>query len=162
LSLLSDFGIPVVTVSLVGSLDDAVAAAERLGFPVALKTADRAVQHKSDVGGVRVGLEDRTALADAYGELSASLGPAVTVAAMPPLDQARARRLIDRLEVRPLLDGVRGQPPADLDSLTRAVVALSWLAHDLGEHIEALDANPVIVGVDGCLAVDALVIPRRG
>jgi len=202
LSLLSDFGIPVVTVSLVGSLDDAIAAAERLGFPVALKTADRAVQHKSDVGAVRLGLEDRTSLADAYGELSASLGSAVTVAAMappgveihlgivrdeqfgplvlvaaggvlvevlsdrrlavPPLDQARARRLIDRLEVRPLLDGVRGQPPADIDSLTRAVVALSWLAHDLGEHIEALDANPVIVGVDGCLAVDALVIPRRG
>jgi acetate---CoA ligase (ADP-forming) len=42
------------------------------------------------------------------------------------------------------------------------VVALSWLAHDLGEHIEALDANPVIVGVDGCVAVDALVVPRRG
>jgi acetate---CoA ligase (ADP-forming) len=81
---------------------------------------------------------------------------------MPPLDHARARRLIDRLRSRPLLDGVRGQPPADIDSLTSAVVALSWLAHDLGEHIEALDANPVIVGVDGCIAVDALVITRRG
>ena len=201
LSLLSDFGVPVVPVSLVGSLDDAVAAAERLGFPVALKTADRGVQHKSDVGGVRLGLEDRTALADAYGELSASLGSAVTVAAMvppgveihlgivrdeqfgplvvvaaggvlvevlndrrlalPPLDAARARRLIDRLKVRPLLDGVRGRAPADVDKLADAVVALSWLARDLGEHIEALDANPVIVGVDGCVAVDALVIPAR-
>ena len=43
----------------------------------------------------------------------------------------------------------------------RYPIALSWLAHDLGEHIEALDANPVIVGVDGCVAVDALVVPRR-
>jgi hypothetical protein len=191
----------VVPVSLVGSLDDAVAAAERLGFPVAMKTADREVQHKSDVGGVRLGLEDRTALADAYGELSASLGSAVTVAAMappgveihlgivrdeqfgplvvvaaggvlvevlndrrlalPPLDAARARRLIDRLKVRRLLDGVRGQAPADVDKLADAVVALSWLAHDLGERIEALDANPVVAGVDGCVAVDALVIPAR-
>jgi len=41
------------------------------------------------------------------------------------------------------------------------VVGLSWLAHDLGDHLEALDANPVICGPDGCFAVDALVI-RRG
>jgi hypothetical protein len=81
--------------------------------------------------------------------------------ALPPLDAARATRLIDRLKVRPLLGGVRGRPPAHLVALAEAVVALSWLAHDLGEHIEALDANPVIVGVDGCVAVDALVVPRR-
>ena len=49
----------------------------------------------------------------------------------------------------------------DLGALADAVVALSWLAHDLGEHIEALDANPVIAGVDACVAVDALVVPRR-
>jgi acetate---CoA ligase (ADP-forming) len=82
--------------------------------------------------------------------------------ALPPLDAARATRLIDRLKVRPLLGGLRGQPPADRAALAEAVVTLSWLAHDLGEHIEALDANPVIVGVDGCVAVDALVVPRRG
>ena len=81
--------------------------------------------------------------------------------ALPPLDAARARRLIDRLKVRPLLDGVRGQPAADVDKLVDAVVALSWLARDLGENIEALDANPVICGPDGCVAVDALVIPAR-
>ncbi|HVH52662.1 MAG TPA: acetate--CoA ligase family protein, partial [Actinomycetota bacterium] len=69
--------------------------------------------------------------------------------------------LIDRLRSRSLLAGIRGQPPADVDSLANAVVALSWLAHDLGDHIEALDANPVVVGVDGCVAVDALIIPRR-
>jgi hypothetical protein len=80
--------------------------------------------------------------------------------ALPPLDEWRARRMIDRLAVRPLLDGSRGQPAADAGSLVRAVVAMSWLAHDLGDRIEALDANPVICGPDGCIAVDALVIPR--
>jgi hypothetical protein len=80
--------------------------------------------------------------------------------AMPPLDTARARRMIDRLRMRPLLDGVRGTAAADVDALGRAVVALSWLAHDLGDHLEALDANPVICGPDGCVAVDALVIPK--
>jgi hypothetical protein len=80
--------------------------------------------------------------------------------ALPPLDEARARSLVDRLRIRPLLDGVRGQPPADLGALARVAVALSWLAHDLGEHLEALDANPVICSPGGCVAVDALVIPR--
>ncbi len=79
---------------------------------------------------------------------------------MPPLDEARARRLIDALASRPLLDGVRGQPPADVDALARAIVGLSWLAHDVGDRIEALDANPVICWADGCVAVDALVIPH--
>jgi hypothetical protein len=70
--------------------------------------------------------------------------------------------MVNRLEIRPLLDGVRGRPPADVEALTRAIVALSWLAHDLGEHLEALDANPIICGPDGCVGVDALVIPRAG
>jgi hypothetical protein len=82
--------------------------------------------------------------------------------ALPPLDEVRARRLIDRLGVRPLLDGVRGQAAADVGALTRAMVSLSWLAHDLGGYLEALDANPVICGPAGCVAVDALVIPRSG
>lgn len=55
---------------------------------------------------------------------------------------------------------MRGAPAADLGALARALVGLSWLALDLGEHLEALDANPVICGPDGCVAVDALVIPR--
>ncbi len=79
---------------------------------------------------------------------------------MPPLDEARAVRLIDRLKVRPLLDGVRGAPPSDVGALAQAVVGLSWLAHDLGEHLDALDANPMICGPKGCVAVDALVLPR--
>ncbi len=80
--------------------------------------------------------------------------------AVPPLDEMRARRMVDGLKVRPLLEGFRGEPPADLDALVRAVVAVSWLAHDLGDRIDALDANPVICGPNGCVAVDALVIQR--
>jgi len=60
-----------------------------------------------------------------------------------------------------LLDGVRGAPPADIGALARAVSRLSLLAADLGEQLDALDVNPVIVTPDGCVAVDALVVPRR-
>ncbi len=79
---------------------------------------------------------------------------------LPPLDEPRARRLVERLRVRALLEGVRGRPPADVDALVRALVRLSALAADLGDLLEALDANPVICGPEGCVAVDALAIPR--
>jgi hypothetical protein len=44
--------------------------------------------------------------------------------------------------------------------VARALVRLSALALDLGDRIEALDVNPLLAGPDGCVAVDALVIPR--
>jgi acetate---CoA ligase (ADP-forming) len=200
-AMLADYGVPVAESVRADTLEDAIAAAERLGFPVAMKTAEPGVLHKSDVGGVRLGVDDSPSLEDAYGDLERALGPRVTVSrmvppgveialgivwdpqfgplvlvgaggvlvevmndrrlAMPPLDHDRARSLIDRLEIRPLLDGVRGQTGADVDALANAIVALSWLAHDLGEHIYGLDVNPVICGAAGCVAVDALVIPRR-
>ncbi len=80
--------------------------------------------------------------------------------ALPPLDEVRALRLIDRLAVRPLLEGVRGAPPADVNALSRASSRLSLLATDLGDLIGAIDVNPIIVGPHGCAAVDALVEPR--
>jgi acetate---CoA ligase (ADP-forming) len=201
LRLLADYGIPVVESDRVDSLDDALAVAERLGFPVALKTAAAGVSHKSEADGVRLAVDDSPTLEEAYRDLEQRLGPQVTVSrmappgveiafgivrneqfgplvlvgaggvlvevlkdrrlTMPPLDEGRARSLVDRLRVRPLLDGVRGHPASDVEGLTKAVVSLSWLAHDLGEHLEALDANPVICGRDRVAAVDALVIARR-
>lgn len=201
LALLADYGVPVVEARTASSVGEAVAAATAIGFPVVLKTAAAGVQHKSDVGGVRLGLADADAVRQAYDEVTSSLGSQVAVGAMapdgvevalglvndptfgplvlvaaggvlvellhdralafPPLDEARARRLVDRLQMRPLLDGVRGAPAADVDSLVHAVSRLSVLAADLGDLIAALDVNPVIVSHECCVAVDALVIPRR-
>ena len=79
---------------------------------------------------------------------------------LAPFDQAEARRLIGRLAIRPLLDGVRGAAPADIDALAAALAAFSVLAHSLGEVIAEIDVNPVVAGPAGCLAVDALVVGR--
>jgi hypothetical protein len=79
---------------------------------------------------------------------------------LPPLDEPSARRLIDGLRVRPLLEGIRGAPAADVEALVVATVRLSLLAADLGDVLEAVDVNPVVVAPDGCTAVDALVLPR--
>jgi acyl-CoA synthetase (NDP forming) len=83
------------------------------------------------------------------------------VLALPPLDLAGARRAIDRLQMRPILDGVRGASAADVESLAHAVSRLSVLAADLGDLLDALDVNPVVVGPAGCVAVDALIEPAR-
>jgi acetate---CoA ligase (ADP-forming) len=80
--------------------------------------------------------------------------------ALPPLDDARARAMIDRLAVGPLLESARGSPPADVDAVADALVRLSALALDVGDLAEAVDVNPLIAGPDGCVAADALVVPR--
>jgi acetate---CoA ligase (ADP-forming) len=77
--------------------------------------------------------------------------------ALPPIDEARARRLIDRLKVRPLLDGVRDSEPFALDELIEAILKISRMATELGNDLSALDINPLIVTHDGCVAVDALL-----
>ena len=79
--------------------------------------------------------------------------------ALPPLDKPHARRLVDRLGIRPLLNGVRGAPPADVGALAATLSRFSVLAHELGDLIGALDINPLIAGPNGCVAVDALVEP---
>lgn len=78
--------------------------------------------------------------------------------ALPPIDDDAARRLIDGLAIRPLLDGVRGAPPSDVGALAHAVSRLSVLAVELGDVITELDINPVIVSPQGCVAVDVLVV----
>ena len=70
---LSVCGIPVTRESLVNSADDAVAAATSLGYPVVLKVESADIAHKTEVGGVRVGLSDAAAVIVAYREILASV-----------------------------------------------------------------------------------------
>jgi hypothetical protein len=80
------------------------------------------------------------------------------VVALPPLSRAGAMRLLDRMRIRALLAGWRGNPPVNLTALTDVIVAFSTLATELGDAIEAVEANPVIASADGAVAVDALLI----
>ena len=64
------------------------------------------------------------------------------------------------VNVRRLLDGVRGNAPAGIDAVAEAMARLSVLAATLGDCIGELDVNPLIAGPDGCIAVDALVVGR--
>jgi acetyltransferase len=64
--LLDACGLPVAAWALATSAAEAVAQAERLGFPVVLKAIAPGLLHKSDVGGVMVGLADAAAVAAGY------------------------------------------------------------------------------------------------
>ncbi len=66
-------GIPVAEATLAASADDAAKAAAKAGFPVVLKIVSPDVTHKSDVGGVKIGLEDEAAVRTAYEDIIASV-----------------------------------------------------------------------------------------
>jgi acyl-CoA synthetase (NDP forming) len=80
--------------------------------------------------------------------------------ALPPLTRGAARRMVDRLRIRRLLDGFRGSPPADVEALVDVIVAVSRLAHERGDELAALDLNPVIVSAEGAIAADVLIVSR--
>ena len=69
----SVYGVPVATEELAATEEAAVTAAEHIGFPVAMKIASPDIPHKSDVGGVRLGLADAGAVRQAFREMQASV-----------------------------------------------------------------------------------------
>jgi acetate---CoA ligase (ADP-forming) len=198
-ALLADYGVPVVDVRRANTLAAALAVADEIGYPVALKTV--AALHKSDVGGVALDIAGEAGLNAAYTAMADSLGPGVTVEPMveagveisvgivrdqafgpllvvaaggtlvelladravacPPVSRAGALALLDRLRARPLLAGWRGAPPVDIDALAGVIVSFSQMAVELGDVIDAVEANPVIALPRGVVAVDALVVSRQ-
>ena len=70
LALLAAYGVPVALAKPAGSPHEAIAAAEEIGYPVALKTRAPGVQHKSDVGGVALGRADAAAVENSYRDLA--------------------------------------------------------------------------------------------
>jgi acetate---CoA ligase (ADP-forming) len=79
LDLLRDYGIPAVRARQARSRAETLRAAAEIGYPVVVKTDEPGIAHKSDAGGVRLGLADPAAAAAAYDDLSARLGPRVLV-----------------------------------------------------------------------------------
>ena len=79
-----------------------------------------------------------------------------------PLGPDEALELVGRLRGAALLDGVRGEPPADRAALAELMAALSRFAADHADIIQEIDLNPVIVhrAGEGLTVVDALIVKR--
>jgi acetate---CoA ligase (ADP-forming) len=182
----------------VGSVEELRSAAAELTGPFVLKAGW--VEHKTEVGGVAVGLVDVDAAVAAFREMAArlgngeyvleemdrrpdvvelvvgarrdrSFGPLVLVGvggvqaelyrdveiALAPVSESEALDMLANLRGYPLLQGWRGKPPVDVRAAARTVAAVSALvARD--EGVVECEINPLRVGPDGALAVDALVV----
>jgi acyl-CoA synthetase (NDP forming) len=202
LSMLQDFGIPVIGCRSASDIQSLEAAAAAMTFPVVLKTATPGILHKTEHRGVILDIANAVELRAAYSELSIRLGAEVLVApmmkgglemilgarhdpqfgpvvllgfggihaevlqdvafAIPPFDRYAARRNIDKLRMRPLLDGKRGKPAFDVNGFCDVAALFSAMVHALRNELQEVDVNPLMVTADGCAAVDALAVSRSG
>jgi acyl-CoA synthetase (NDP forming) len=189
--LLARYALPLVPWRLVRTAEEARAAAAALDSPLALKAIASAISHKSDAGGVVLGVEGEGEVVRTFEKLFALVqqhagegvlvqpmiegalevfvgarrdpifGPVIAVGLggiyvevlrdvvvrLAPVSTSRARAAILEARWSPLLRGIRGQRPRDVDALADVVERLSRLV-DLCE-IESLDLNPVMVLTEG-------------
>ena len=182
---------------LVRNRAELLASAAALRAPLVLKAGWLA--HKSELGGVQVGIADPGELPTAFDRMHAALGDGdfvleeqdrragvvemlvgarrdpgfgtvVVVGAggtetevhadvaveLAPVGAATARAMLDRLRCSALLDGWRGRPPVHVPALLELITSVSRFVV-ANERITELELNPVRVGPDGALAVDALI-----
>ena len=72
-AILSEAGIPVVQTKIARSKKEVISLSREIGFPVALKIISSDIIHKSDAGGVRLGLKNYTQVGKAYTEIITSI-----------------------------------------------------------------------------------------
>ena len=155
--LLRTAGVSVVEGRLVEDEDDAVAALAELGGHVAVKLSDPAVQHKSEIGAVRLALRDEAQVRSAYRAVSA-LGASVLVERMaaPGVELIVAART-DAV-VPALVIGLGGVWTEMLDDV--AIVPLPAGASRIETALRGLRGAPLLTGARGTPPVDIAAVAR--
>jgi acyl-CoA synthetase (NDP forming) len=126
LALLAEYGIAAARTERVSSADEALAAAARIGYPVVLKTDEPAIAHKSDAGGVLLGVTDEAALLAGYRDLASRLGPAALVCQTVPAGVELALGIVTDPDLGPLI--VVGAGGLLVELIADRAVALPELA----------------------------------
>ncbi|MEM2208444.1 MAG: acetate--CoA ligase family protein [Sulfolobales archaeon] len=207
LKLCEIYGLPVARYGLATSEEEAVALASDIGFPVVLKVVSPDISHKSDVGGVILGVKSLEEVRKAYSTIMSNVstrspgsrvngvlvqsmaqqdlevivggirdkvfGPVVMFGLggvfvevlkdvsfrVAPLTEADVDDMIREIKGYKVLEGFRGSPPRDIESLKKIIMGLATMISELSE-IEAVDLNPVILYPRGrgALIVDARII----
>ena len=203
--LLKEAGIPIVEAKLARTKAEAISLSKKMGFPVVLKIVSPDVIHKSDAGGVKLGLASAAQVDKAYSSILLAIkkhypkaridGVSVQKMARPgveviigmtkdaqfgpvlmfglggvlvevlkdvsfrivPLNKRDAHEMIKEIKGHPLLEGYRGQEPADIPFLEDLMLKVSDFV-DKNPEIKELDLNPVLAYKNRAVAVDARVI----
>ncbi len=106
-AVLAAYGLPIAATAIAADADKAAEAAQRIGFPVALKILSRDITHKSDVGGVALNLDDAGAVAAAA---TAMLARIKTHAPQAVIDGFTVQRMITRPGAYELILGLSEDP----------------------------------------------------
>ena len=206
--IMTAYGLQIPQSDVAATPDEAIALAAKIGYPVVLKIASPDILHKTDIGGVKVGLQNASEVRDAF-ELMVyraqrylpeariwgcqvqemapgggievlvgmnrdpQFGPLVTFGLggiyvetlkdvtfrIAPFSQREAEEMLSEIRAHALLDGVRGQPPADKKAIVETLLRVGQLVEDFPEIAE-LDINPLMVYSQnqGALAIDMRLV----
>jgi acetyl coenzyme A synthetase (ADP forming)-like protein len=204
-AILKCYGFNTLSMELAKDKDRAVKIAETIGFPVVMKIISNEILHKSDAGGVMVGLEKKKEVENAFDKImqncrdynSDAILDGVLVQKMvphgrevilgvnkdpqfghaimfglggifvevykdvafrlAPMGRNVVRRMIRSIKGYPILSGLRGQKPGDIEAIEKNLLSLRQLVDDF-PIIKELDINPLFVHDDGQGTIVADVI----
>ncbi len=209
IGILESYGFKVLPTKLAKTADDAAAIAAEMGLPVVMKIVSEQILHKSDAGGVMVGLESVEEVRQAFdtivtrgrayrtdaaieGVLVQKMAPSGTEVILglnrypvfgpllmfgiggifvevfqdvtfrlAPIGRNEARRMVRQIKGYKLLQGFRGRPKGDIETIEKCLVGLSNMAINHPEIVE-LDINPLLVHAEGqgATAADCRMILR--
>ncbi|NIM95168.1 MAG: CoA-binding protein [Anaerolineales bacterium] len=191
-SILTAYGIEIPPSELAEDIEQAVEIADQMGYPVVLKIASPDILHKTDIGGVRVALQNAEDVRDSFDLITyraqryvpearlwgclvqkmvppglevligmvrdPQFGPLITFGLggiyveilkdvafrIAPFSRRETEEMLEEIKAHALLEGVRGQSPADKEALIDTILRISQLVTDFPEIME-LDINPYIV-----------------
>ena len=205
--IVAAYDIPLPRSQLATNADEAARIAAEIGYPVVMKIISPDILHKSDMGGVVVGIHTEKEVRQTYQDIliharrylpdadvwgvavqqMVKIGKEVILGVtkdptfghmlmfglggiyvevlkdvqfgIAPLTSGEAREMITNLRSFPLLAGVRGDQPSDMDAMVDCLLRISQMVTDFPQIVE-LDINPLFVypAGEGIMAVDARIV----
>lgn len=198
-TLLREYGLSVPEFHVCTSHAEAAKAAEQLGYPVVMKVVSPDILHKTDVGGVKIGLTTKKDVLTAFEEIKKAVqsfsgvivyhmqekGVEIIIGALYdeqfehaimfglggifvevlkdvsfrliPITNRDAKEMIKEIKGYPVLTGVRGEPPKDIDAVVDLLLTVSFLVEE-NPAIRELDLNPIFVYEKGYTIIDARIV----
>ncbi|HLF40469.1 MAG TPA: acetate--CoA ligase family protein, partial [Acidimicrobiia bacterium] len=154
--LLDAYGIGAAPAVRAASPEDAADAAGRLGFPVALKVGAGAIVHKTDVGGVRLGLTSPDDVRSAYEQMTGRLGGAMGGVIVQKMADPGVETIVgvvrDPVFGPLIMFGIGGIATELVGDRTFGVVPLT--DRDAAEMVRSLRSTPLLTGFRGSQPVD--------